>query len=466
MNAVMQELQAEPEEELQAGSELQPEQEQVQQAEPEPEPQAQPQILFVDDERPILNSLNRLFRPTGYKIHLANSGDEGLAVLENEAIDIVVSDMRMPGMDGAKFLSEVARKWPSTARMLLTGYADLTSAIEAINQGEISRYLTKPWDDSDIVMCVKQAMENKRLLEEKNRLELLTVQQNEELSALNEGLEQKVEERTREIELARQEISEAHDALHAGYAATIEVFSRMVQSRGGLSSRNTVASDARAVGQKLGLEKSTCDALYNAALLCDIGKLGLSDESVLTPYTSLNASQQREYQRHPVVAEATLLSLDPLTDAARTIRHHCERMDGTGFPDRRDGKEIPMSSRILSVAKAYVDLQEGRILEEHLTAAEARKYLTAESGKRYDGQVVNQFLSWLDNPKREVSDLAERKTTIGALVAGKVLSRDLCDPNGVLVIAKGKQVSESLLEKLRCLQESFPEDITVYVEER
>jgi len=423
----------------------------------------QAQILFVDDERPILNSLNRLFRPTGYKIHLANSGDEALAVLEQEPIDIVVSDMRMPGMDGAKFLSTVARQWPATARMLLTGYADLSSAIEAINQGEISRYLTKPWDDSDIVICVEQALQNKRLLEEKNRLELLTARQNEELSALNEGLEQKVAERTQEIEQAKQEIMVAHEALNAGYAATIEVFSRMVQSRGGLSSRLSVATDARAVGQKMGLEKNTCEALYNAALLCDIGKLSLSDESVQTAYTSLDASLQREYQRHPVVAEATLLSLDPLTDAAKTIRHHCERMDGTGFPDRRDGKEIPMSSRILAVSKAYVDLQEGRILPEHLTAGEARKYLTSESGKRYDGQVVNQFLAWLDNPKREVADLAERKTTIGALVPGRTLSRDLCDPNGVLVIAKGKVVTDSLLTKLACLQESFEEEMSVYI---
>ncbi len=430
----------------------------------EAQPEKQPQILFVDDERPILNSLNRLFRPTGYKIHLANSGDEGLAVLEKEAIDIVVSDMRMPGMDGAKFLSEVAIRWPATARMLLTGYADLSSAIEAINQGEISRYLTKPWDDADIVMCIQQAIQNKRLLEEKNRLELLTAQQNEELTALNESLEQKVEERTREIEQARQEISDAHEALNAGYDATIEVFSRMVQSRGGLSSRTTVANDARAIGQKMGLEQDTCDALYNAALLCDIGKLGLSDESVLRPYISLNASLQREYQRHPVVAEATLLSLDPLTDAAKTIRHHCERMDGTGFPDKRQGKDIPMSSRILAVTKAYVDLQEGRIVDAQLTAAEARKYLTAESGKRYDAQVVSQFLSWLDNPKREASDVAERRTTIFGLSAGKTLSRDLCDPNGVLVIAKGKRVTDSLLEKLRCLQESFEEDITVYVQ--
>lgn len=424
---------------------------------------AQAQILFVDDERPILNSLNRLFRPTGHKIHLANSGEEALALLEREHIDVVVSDMRMPGMDGAKLLSAVAQQWPATVRMLLTGYADLTSAIEAINQGAIARYLTKPWDDADIVMCIEQALQTQRLQEEKNRLESLTASQNEALCALNDSLEQKVEERTREIELARQELTQAHDTLHSGYAATIEVFSRMVQARSGLSSRASVAADARAIGQKMELEETACEALYNAALLCDIGKLSLSDDSVQTPYVRLGASAQREYQRHPVLAEATLLSLDPLTEAADIIRHHCERIDGTGFPDKKTGEEIPLASRILAVAKAYADLQDGRILAEQLTAGEARKYLKSESGKRYDGHVVALFLTWLDSPKRVVSEVAERKSSIDTMNPGDRLSRDLCDPNGVLVIAKGSVMSESLLAKLKRLQGSFAEEFSVYV---
>ncbi|ASJ72863.1 HD domain-containing phosphohydrolase [Granulosicoccus antarcticus] len=423
----------------------------------------QAQILFVDDERPILNSLNRLFRSTGYKIHLANSGAEALTLLAEEKIDIVISDMRMPAMDGAAFLSTVAKQWPATVRMLLTGYADLSSAIEAINQGEISRYLTKPWDDSDIIICVEQALQNKRLLEEKAHLELLNAQQNEELSILNESLEKKVEERTREIEFARQRTAEAHDLLKSGYAATIEVFSRIVQSRSGLTSRASVALDSRAVGQNMGLDKNICESLYNAALLCDIGKLGLSDESVQLPYTCLEANSQREYQRHPIVAEATLLSLEPLSQAAITIRHHCERMDGTGFPDQMSAEQIPMSSRILAVTKAYIDLQDGRIISERLTAAEARKYLLKESGKRYDGQVVTQFLAWLDNPKRTANDLAERKTCINSLRQGNRLSRDICDPSGVLIIAKDKVISDSLLLKLTQLQQSFEEEITVYI---
>ncbi|MEM7431065.1 MAG: response regulator [Pseudomonadota bacterium] len=125
--------------------------------------QVRANILFVDDEQPILKSLKRLMRQTGHTIHIAESGNQGLQVLEQQNIDVVVSDMRMPQMDGAVFLAEVAQRWPDTVRMLLTGYAELSSAIEAINNGAISRYLTKPWQDEDLVLCIQQAVENKRL---------------------------------------------------------------------------------------------------------------------------------------------------------------------------------------------------------------------------------------------------------------------------------------------------------------
>ena len=425
--------------------------------------QSKQQILFVDDERAILSSLRRLFRSSGYKVHIANSGAEGIALLEQYPIDLVVSDMRMPEMDGAAFLSTVAEQWPKTVRMLLTGYAEVSSAIDAINQGKISRYLTKPWDDSDIAISVEQALKNKQLLEEKERLEQLTIKQNEDLLQLNETLEGKVALRTQEIEAARNEIEKSHKALQSGYAATIETFSWIIQSRNGLSSRASVANDAKALGGIMGLKADVCESLYNAALLCDVGKLCLSDESVTMPYTKLDVTAQREYQQHPINAEAVLLSLEPLSDAAEIIRHHCERIDGTGFPDRMDGADIPPPSLILAVTKAYVDLQERRIVDEHMTAGEAQRYLQSESGKRYDKNVVDLFIAWLSNPAREETDLAERKVTLDTLVAGHRLSRDFFDPNGVLVIARDKLITQSILTKLRRLSTSFPEPIPVYI---
>src|ERR1017187_6253965 len=156
---------------------------------------AQPVLLFVDDEENILNSLRRLFRPLNYKIFTAISGAEALALLEHEPVDLIISDMRMPLMDGAQLLEQVRAKWPDILRILLTGYADISSTIAAINKGEIYRYIAKPWEDNDIILVVRHALERKSLEQEKRRLEQLTIRQNEELKALNASLEIKVQER-------------------------------------------------------------------------------------------------------------------------------------------------------------------------------------------------------------------------------------------------------------------------------
>lgn len=423
-------------------------------------------ILFVDDEQSILSSLKRLFRPTGHKIHTANSGQLGLDVLNNSDIDVVVSDMRMPAMDGAQFLAQVAERWPHTVRMLLTGYSDLSSAIDAVNDGKISRYLTKPWQDEDLLMCIEQAIQGKRMIEEKAELKALTAKQNEELKALNLCLEDKVAERTREIEVARQDLASAHESLKASYSATVEVFARLIQSRAGLGARTSIAQDASVIARNMGLDEAMCEATYNAALLCDIGKLSLPDESVQTPYVMLEAAPQREFHRHPVIAEASLLSIEPLAAAATIVRHHCEREDGTGFPDKLKGDAIPLPAKILSVAKAYFDLQDGRIVEEKLTSAEAIKFIVSQKGKRYDEAVVDEFVAWLGKPERTNQEAREKKLGLGGLRSRMKISRDLYDERGVLILAKGTVLSDRMIDKLDHLQKSLERQFVIYTEDQ
>ena len=115
-------------------------------------------LLFVDDEANILSSLRRLLRPLGYRIFIANGGAEGLAVLEKEHVDLVISDMRMPEMDGATFLAEVAKRWPETVRILLTGYSDLASIVGSINDGEVYRFISKPWNHQELQQTVAEAV--------------------------------------------------------------------------------------------------------------------------------------------------------------------------------------------------------------------------------------------------------------------------------------------------------------------
>lgn len=119
-------------------------------------------ILFVDDEPSILSSLRRLFRPHGYRILLAESAAAGLEILRAEEVDLVVSDIRMPEMDGVSFLERVHARWPHVALILLTGYADINSAVGAVSKKEIFCYISKPWDDDAIVQTVRAAFEQPR----------------------------------------------------------------------------------------------------------------------------------------------------------------------------------------------------------------------------------------------------------------------------------------------------------------
>ncbi|HOE43533.1 MAG TPA: response regulator, partial [Rhodoferax sp.] len=159
-------------------------------------------ILCVDDEPSILSSLRRLFRPKGYQIYIAEGGKAALALLEQNAVDLVISDMRMPEMDGVQFLEQVRLRWPDTVRLLLTGYADIASTIDAVNRGEIYRYISKPWDDADILLIVHDALEQRALELENKRLKSVAQAQNAELKNAHAYLESLVAQRITELTVA------------------------------------------------------------------------------------------------------------------------------------------------------------------------------------------------------------------------------------------------------------------------
>jgi diguanylate cyclase (GGDEF)-like protein len=150
-------------------------------------------ILFVDDEANVLKALRRLFRNEPYITYFAASGAEGLEILRQNAVDLIISDMHMPEMNGAEFLTQVFMQWPETIRILLTGYADLQSTIDAVNKGRIYNYCNKPWNDEELKLLVRNALEQKRLREERDHLSGIVRQQNKELKELNGHLEEKAE---------------------------------------------------------------------------------------------------------------------------------------------------------------------------------------------------------------------------------------------------------------------------------
>lgn len=161
-------------------------------------------VLFVDDEASILASLKRLLRKEPYTVHTAESGAKGLELLESTAVQLVVSDQRMPEMNGTQFLHEVKQRYPDTLRIVLSGYAEAAAIVDAINEGEVYRFIGKPWNEDDLRSTIRQALEHYDVVLENRALQEQSAHQLKELQRLNRMLEGSVEVRTRSLQMSQE----------------------------------------------------------------------------------------------------------------------------------------------------------------------------------------------------------------------------------------------------------------------
>lgn len=174
-----------------------------------------PAVLCVDDEVSILNALKRLLRREKYRVITANSAQEALDIIEKQKIQVVISDQRMPVMDGVAFLKKVKERHPDIIRITLTGYTDVDSIREAVNQGHIYKFLLKPWNDDNLILEIRQAFQQYDLVAANRNLNRKVMAQNEELRRLNENLEKLVKERTQDLEI-RSQVLELEQAVLEG----------------------------------------------------------------------------------------------------------------------------------------------------------------------------------------------------------------------------------------------------------
>jgi response regulator RpfG family c-di-GMP phosphodiesterase len=410
-------------------------------------------MLCVDDEPSILSSLKRLLRATGHRVLTAEGGAQALEILGREAVDLIVSDMRMPFMDGAQLLEQVKDRWPHIVRLLLTGYADVTSTIAAINRGQIQRYITKPWNDDEILLIVRETFERLGLLEDKRRLEALTQRQNDELKALNASLESKVDERTAELSIA-------NDRLKKNYLTSIKAFSNLLEQRGVqlVGHARRVADLARRMGANLGLDETDARDVFIAGLLHDIGQIGLPDTILAKPVPRMAPEEQASYRLHPIQGEQILMALDDMSNVAALIRSHHERFDGGGFPDGMSGIAIPLGARILALAETYDDLQTGHLGANGLTAEHARVVVQRGRGTQFDPEVLDAFMKlFLKAPQPAPPKPLMLGTPL--LKPGMVLARDFMSDEGVLLLAADHMLTADLIARLRILEKRLDREL-------
>ena len=433
----------------------------TQSAEPSAPDHATFTLLCVDDEANILSALKRVFRPQGYNVFTATSGKEGLSILETEQVDVVISDMRMPEMNGAQFLEAVKNRWPNTVRLLLTGYAEMSATVDAINKGGIYRYISKPWDDTAMVDLVREALERLQLEREKRRLEVENQQQNEQLKDLNANLEQRVKARTEEVEQTMHFLELANEKMKKNFMTSVRLFASLIDMRAEKMAGHSrkVTDLVRRVATQLNMKPNDFNELMYAALLHDIGMLGLPDKMLEKPFSALSSEERLEYIKHPIKGQMALMELEDLKGATAIIRSHHERFDGQGYPDGLSGMSIPLGARILAAVNDYDDLQNGTLTSNPMKEEDARSYIRDARGTRYDPAVVDALMAALSVGSDQRGVLVQA----AGLKAGMVLARDVTSGDGILLLTKGYILTDEIIGQIYGYQKMESKPLLIYV---
>ncbi|MFH0810515.1 MAG: HD domain-containing phosphohydrolase [Pseudomonadota bacterium] len=416
-------------------------------------------VLFVDDERNVLNSIERLLRKENFSVLTAESGPQGLEILARETVSVVVSDHRIPGMTGVEFLQLAKQQSPDSLRIMLTGYAETQAAMAAINEGGVYRFITKPWNDQELLLSIRDFVRQYELVMDNRRLFALTEEQNQQLREMNQSLDAKVEERTREIAEKNKELEQLYDKLEKSFFDSIRAFLSMIELfdplLGGHSKR--VAALASTMAARCGMDKPGQEFVEIAAILHDIGLIGLPREVLTKREDEMTQAELALFKQHPDLGTTALGGIDNLEKVAVLIRTHHENYGGTGFPHRLRGMDIPLGARIIHAASAYDDL----VTRHRLNKASACEQIKVRSGNELDPEVVYHLLGVV----RATEHTTRRETIVplDKLESGMVLSRSLKTVGGRLLLPGKSVIRQTHIEKIKCFARIDPVEGGIYV---
>lgn len=319
------------------------------------------QILIVDDEVANLRLLRRVLGKD-YEVLEATSGQEGLELLTNNHVSLIITDQRMPAMTGVQMLEQSLPVSPDAIKILLTGYTDVQALIDAINAGHVYKYIPKPWDADELKLTVRRAIETFEL--KQHNIKLI-----EELKAAMGELE----------ELSMGTIRALADALDAKCDYTA-----------GHSLR--VSRIACLIGRELGRPIEELRDIELGGILHDIGKIGVP-ESILWKPAALSPEEREIMRKHPSISAQIIGDLRGLRRAREYVKHHHEYYDGSGYPDGLKGDKIPLGARIILVSDAYDAMTTDRPYRIAIGHERAVKELAEMAGTQFDPDVVKALLS-------------------------------------------------------------------------
>jgi putative two-component system response regulator len=317
-------------------------------------------ILVIDDEDVIRLLIVEILESAGYQVTSARSAERALALLDEAEFDLVVSDVVMPGLSGLELLEAVRARHASLPVILVTGAGTYDTLSQALTRGAAG-LVTKPFAHSDLQTAVAHALERSTRSRDELRERLLAPTL---ASALANAIE------------ARDEYLHGHCERLAALAVR--------------------------VAELLGLPSEEVETLRLGAILHDVGKIGIPDRVLLKP-GALDAEERRIVETHPEIGDKLLEPLDLLAGARPIVRHHHERWDGTGYPDRLAGTAIPLGARIVAVADSVEVMSSRQLYRQPRMPQQIVEELRAWSGKQWDPEIVELVLGLIDSGELELS---------------------------------------------------------------
>ncbi len=356
-------------------------------------------VLFVDDEPHVLQAYKRGLRKK-FDMDIASGGTQALEMIDsNGSYAVIVSDMRMPEMDGVELLATVKERVPETVRMMLTGNSDQQTAIDAVNKGDIFRFLNKPCSPENLAKALDAGLEQYRLI-------------------------------TSEKELLQK-------TLAGSIRVLAEVLSLVNPEAFGRTAR--LQKITRKLAKQMGLPSVWW--LEPMVLLSQIGCVILPEKvlSKVANGESLNTEEHQLYEQHPCVGSDLLAKIPRMEEITESIRYQEKNFDGTGVPrDGVSGRSIPLGARVL---KAVLDFD--KIEAKGLPAAACLARMKRQS-KWYDPDI----LAALDKTMVRVASVKIHQINLSSLEDGMILAADVRAKTGILIVCKGQRVTPSVRQHL------------------
>lgn len=400
-------------------------------------PPADP-ILVVDDEKSVLTTLQQTLRRCHYDTVSCSNPLEALEHLKKQSFSVVISDQVMPEMTGLELLARARQIQPYATRILITAVVNLSTVIDAINKGEIFRFIVKPWLHEEFLATIKNGVQRYELICQNARLQATTQSMNEQLVELNRSLEQQVQL----VAQQNRQLAEVNIALERNFVRSMELCVHTMQtfypSLGNRARR--VCQLCKSVAQVLALSDEDRRVLESSALLHDIGLVGVPRQIIRDwqedPH-SLDPAEKALIEQHPILGQELAAFGSDLKKVGEIIRAHHERFDGEGYPDQLAGENIPWLARLLAVAVAYASCR--------LPDADASEKVKMDSGSAFDPEAVRVFLR---AQAVAVIPRKERQVALGELRPGMVLAQGIYTHNGMLLVPEGQRLNATFIEKV------------------